>query len=343
VHQTSGSTSLPVRFHVTRESYEWRTAVMDRSYSWAGAEEGRRSIHIWAAPSAAASRSEHVKRAVHRMLQRRVYFDAFRAFGDDEFRACCRLIDAFRPETVVGYTGLVVDLARFVRDHPGALHHRPHAMVSAAEGLEAGQRDLLRTVLFDDVFLSYGSREFMNIGMECAHHTGYHLVSDNLYVEVVDDDGVPVEPGRTGRVVITDLHNDAAPFIRYEIGDLATMAPSDERCPCGRPFPLLRSVDGRRQDMVVRADGSRVTALYVTFAMRQFDWVEGWQVLQHAPGKITVRLLASSEPTPGQTAPLESLLREHIGADAYIRFERVRSLERRATGKVALVIDRPQP
>ena len=36
-HQTSGSTSLPIRFHITRESWEWRNAVVDRAYSWARA------------------------------------------------------------------------------------------------------------------------------------------------------------------------------------------------------------------------------------------------------------------------------------------------------------------
>jgi phenylacetate-coenzyme A ligase PaaK-like adenylate-forming protein len=49
VHQTSGSVGMAVRFYVMRESYEWRTAVSDRSYAVARAEEGRRSFHIWAA------------------------------------------------------------------------------------------------------------------------------------------------------------------------------------------------------------------------------------------------------------------------------------------------------
>ncbi len=342
VHQTSGSTSLPVRFHVSRESYEWRTAIMDRSYGWAGAEEGRRAVHVWAAEHGPASLATRVKRAVHRALQRRVVFDAFRGLGEDEMRACCALVDRFRPEALVGYTGILVDLARFVRDHPGVLRHRPRTMVSAAEGLQPGQRELLEEYLVREVFLSYGSREFMNIGMECEHHDGYHLVTDNLLVEVVDEDDRPVEPGRAGRIVITDLRNTASPLIRYEIGDIGVMEDPDAPCACGRPFPRLRSVEGRMQDMIETPEGRRVTALYVTYTMRQFDAVEGWQVVQHDAGRITVRVLARVPLDEVPVSAVEAMLRERLGPTMRIEFERVDSLVRRPTGKVALVMSQAE-
>ncbi len=342
VHQTSGSTSLPVRFHVSRESYEWRTAIMDRAYGWAGAEEGRRAVHVWAAGSGALSVAARVKRTVHRVLQRRVVFDAFRGMGEAELRACCRLIDRFRPEALVGYTGILVDLARFVRDHPGALHHRPRALVSAAEGLQPGQRELLEAHLVDEVFLSYGSREFMNLGMECEHHAGYHLASDNVLVEVVDASDRPVEPGCAGRIVVTDLRNTATPFIRYEIGDIGVLEDPEAPCACGRPFPRLRSVDGRMQDMVETPDGRRVTALYVTYAMRQFDAIEGWQVVQHDPAHITVRLLSREPLESIPVSAVETLLRERLGPAMRIAFERADALVRRPTGKVALVASRAE-
>jgi phenylacetate-CoA ligase len=75
--QTSGSTGHPVRFYVTRESYEWRTAVTDRAYAWAHAHEGVRSLHVWAADHTPVTRKQQIKRSVHLALQRRVYFDAF--------------------------------------------------------------------------------------------------------------------------------------------------------------------------------------------------------------------------------------------------------------------------
>jgi len=335
VRESSGSTGIPVHFHVTRESYEWRTAIMDRSYSWAGAEEGAKSLHVWGMDLKARPLKQRIKRLLHTSLQRRVYVEAYQSFTDAERAACCTLINRVKPHAVVGYTGMLVDVARYARDH-GALTWKPRTMVSAAEGLRCGQRELLEHHLVDEVFHSYGSREFMNIGMECEKHTGYHIASDNLRVEVVDDTGQPVPAGEEGRIVITDFHNAATPFVRYEVGDIGVMALSDEACPCGRPFPLLKSVDGRMQDVIQTPNGP-ITAIYFTFTTQQFIWIEGFQVVQHAKSRVLLRLLTRAELTPERLAPLETKLRAKLG-EMTIDYERVDELSRRRSGKVELVI-----
>ncbi len=334
VRQTSGSTGHPVKFHVTRESYEWRTAVTDRAYSWAHAEEGVRSLHVWAADHTPTSRKQQIKRSVHLALQRRVYFDAFQQFTDAERAACCALINRAKPDAIVGYAGMLVDLARYARDHQ-SLTWKARSLVNAAEGLQAGQRELLEKFLVREVFLSYGSREFMSIGMECDRHDGYHVHTDNLLVEVVDDAGKPLPPGEEGRIVVTDFHNAATPFIRYEIGDLGVMAP-DEPCACGRPFPRLARVDGRLQDVIHTPRGS-LSGLYITYTMRQFDWIDGYQVVQNARSRILIRLLTTATLNAERLAPVTAILREKLG-DMTIDYERVDALSRRRSGKVELVI-----
>ena len=340
VRQTSGSTGHPVRFHVTRESYEWRTAVTDRAYSWAHAEEGVRSVHIWAADHTPASRKQQLKRSVHLALQRRVYFDAFQSFTDSERAACCELINRVKPDAIVGYAGMLVDIARYARDHQ-ALTWKARTMVNAAEGLQSGQRELLEKYLVQEVFLSYGSREFMSVGMECDRHAGYHIHTDNLVVEVVDASGRPLRPGEEGRIVVTDFHNAATPFIRYEIGDMGVMGP-DEPCACGKPFPRLASVDGRLQDMIYTPRGP-ITGLYITYTMRQFEsWIDGYQVVQSARNRILIRLLTGASLTAERLAPVTALLREKLG-DMTIDYERVDALSRRKSGKVELVISTLSP
>jgi len=339
VHQTSGSTGLPVRFHITRASYEWRTAIMDRSYSWARAEEGQRSFYIWAGAQKAPPLMHRLKRALHLSLQRRTFFDAFRQFGEEERAQCCRMINRTRPTSIVGYTGMLVDLARFARDNPGALIWKPKTMVNAAEGLLDGQRELLENNLVDEVFLSYGSREFMNIAMECEAHNGYHIVTDNIVVEVVDDSGGVLPAGEPGRIVVTDLRNLATPFIRYEIGDYGTLA-TDEPCSCGRPFPRLLSIDGRQQDVIVAADGRKLTGLYITYLMRQFDWIDGYQVVQERVDKITIRLLTTVSLSPELEAPIRAGIEKKLGADMQVALEQVDELSRKANGKVELVISK---
>ena len=338
--KTSGSTGLPVTFHVTRESYEWRTAVTERGYRWSGAEEGSKTFFLWAGDQVAKPLTEHIKKSLHEKLQRRVFYDVFQVMGEREMSDCCRVINRFRPHTIVGYTSMLVELARYVRDHPNALRWRAPKLVNAAEAMQPGQRLMLQAHLVDEVFLAYGSREFMNVGMECSRHNGYHLHTDNLMVEVIDDDGRPVEPGQQGRLVITDLRNRATPFIRYEIGDYGSMAPAGDgdTCPCGLPFPRLKTVDGRLMYVVYAADGRKLTGLFVPYIMSQFKWIEGYQVVQDEPGRVTIRLLTREELTPERTAPVAGLLASKLGPDMSVSFERVDALQRQPGGKVDLVV-----
>jgi phenylacetate-CoA ligase len=342
-HATGGSTGQPFRFFITRASFEWRSAVSDRGYAWALAEEGRRSFYVWGTAIHKQGWKQRIKEGVHHWLQNRQYFDSFH-FDDVAKAECCRQLNRFKPVALVGYSGNLIELARYVQRNPGQLTWRAKTVVTAAEGLRPGMRALLEAHLADEVFMSYGSREFMLIGMECKQHDGYHIASDNLYVEVVDDDGRPLPPGELGRIVVTDLHNIATPFIRYEIGDLGVMGAGgcglqSSACPCGLPFPVLKSVEGRLQEVIVRADGEKLTALFIPHLMKEFGWVDGYQVVQPEPGTMTMNLVTGDTSWAEKTGEIEGHLREKLGEGMAIGFERVEALEKNASGKTPIVLN----
>jgi phenylacetate-CoA ligase len=72
---------------------------------------------------------------------------------------------------------------------------------------------------------AYGTAELGIIGYEVPEISGY-VVSDNLYVEVVDPtSGQNVGEGEVGEVVVT-LFDTHYPLIRYGTGDLGALAPT---------------------------------------------------------------------------------------------------------------------
>lgn len=337
VHATGGSTGSPTRFYVTRESYEWRTAVSDRAYAWAGAQEGQRSVYVWGTPVYPQGLAARIKAHTHHWFQRRAYFDSFH-FGEAEKEACCRLINRTRPHALVGYAGNLVELAEYVQRHPSSLSWKARTAVTAAEGLAPGRRELVKGRLADELFMSYGSREFMLIGMECHEHRGYHVAADNVWAEVVRDDGTPAAAGETGRILVTDLRNDANPFVRYEIGDLGTIAVEDDVCPCGLPFPLLASVDGRVQETILLPNGEKLTALFIPHMMKEFEWIRRYQVVQESDRSIRIRVVADDELGPALTDRVEEALRPKVGPDMSIGFERVDHLQKTPSGKTPIVV-----
>jgi phenylacetate-CoA ligase len=100
----------------------------------------------------------------------------------------------------------------------------------------------------------YSTEEVGTIGVECTQvPDAYHVCESGLIVEVSEADAVMVDGQRLGHVLITALHSYATVFIRYDVGDLASLAP---RCACGHDGPTLSNVRGRSKAYITHANGA---------------------------------------------------------------------------------------
>lgn len=96
---------------------------------------------------------------------------------------------------------------------------------------------------------SYSMALCMPIARSCRHNNGLHLMDDFVYAEVVDpDSGEPLPIGDKGELVLTHLHKQAAPLLRYRTGDLTVL--ERRQCACGRELTMPQSVIGRTDEML---------------------------------------------------------------------------------------------
>ena len=103
-----------------------------------------------------------------------------------------------------------------------------------------------------DAFNSYGLSEMNGPGVafECTEKEGMHLWEDSYLLEVVDpSSGELVEDGVEGELVLTTLHREGMPIIRYRTGDIASVYP--DACPCGRTHRRISRIKGRSDDMLI--------------------------------------------------------------------------------------------
>src|SRR5258708_28519072 len=124
----------------------------------------------------------------------------------------------------------------------------------------------------------------MLLGAECDRHTGLHLPTEHLLVEVLADDGRPTHDGEEGNVVVTDLYNYGMPFVRYANGDRAIAGWG--ACSCGRGLPLLKRVVGRRLDILTTPDGRMIPGELFLHVLRDFPSVQRFQVVQERSDQI---------------------------------------------------------
>jgi putative adenylate-forming enzyme len=175
----------------------------------------------------------------HRFLR----LDARTPIGD-----LVEALNAFRPESLTTYPSTAALLAE--RQLAGELRIAPRVIATGGEVRTPEMEKRIVDAWSRRPFNIYGATEMSAYtAVECDRHAGLHLFEDQILIEVVDDDYRPVPDGEAGsRLLITNLYNRTQPLIRYELNDLVTVSP--DPCPCGRPFPLLKSVEGRSDDVL---------------------------------------------------------------------------------------------
>jgi phenylacetate-CoA ligase len=290
---TSGTTGAPLVFAYDQDSEYWRQAIKHRGYGWAGYQLGDRALHFWGAPTVTKSSLQtRAKVAIDRRLRRESYVYCTDR-SEEHLAEVVRLIRKQRPQVLVCYAQAGAALARYIAE-TGARAWDDIPVIAAAERLFPADRASLIEAFGPHVFETYGNREVMLIAAECEAHQGMHSSMENLIVEVLvreHDRHRPAEPGELGEVVVTDLHNYGAPFIRYVTGDLAIQGATG-RCQCGRSLGMLQRVEGRTTETLRDGAGRAVGGLFFNVMFVSLaDKVREFQVIQRKNRAIEVKIV----------------------------------------------------
>jgi phenylacetate-CoA ligase len=335
---TSGTTGAPLVFGYDVGSEYWRQAIKLRGYAWAGYRPGDRSLHFWGSPTVQPPPlAKRLKASLDHMIRREHYVDCTER-SEEQLRRVVQALRKQRPTALICYAQAGAALARHINEN-GSRDWDDISVIAAAERLFPNDREQLAQAFGPRIFETYGNREVMLIGAECEAHEGMHLSMENLIVELVVRDGErhrPALEGELGEVVITDLHNYGAPFIRYLTGDQAVQC-SSVRCDCGRSLRRLARVEGRTTDTLRDGAGRAVSGLFfnVLFAALA-DQVREFQVVQRKDGAIDLKLV----PTRQFEAGLLEQLRRHCGRHipgVELRTQLVSQLQPDRGGKLRVV------
>ena len=332
---TSGSTGTPVTFWHGRETARsWYALMEARWRRWNGVSRHDR----WALVGGQLVVPTHRNRppfwiwnaGLHQLYLSSYHLNAEHAA--DYFRA----LRDYGPAYLWGYASSLSTLAAFAEDQK-LEPPRLKVVISNAEPLLPYQRALINRVFGCPVRDTYGMCEMLAGASECEAGR-LHLWPEAGLVEVLDDHSdTPVPPGTAGRLVLTGLLNRAMPLIRYEVGDRGVMAPPSDPCPCGRSLPVLQSIEGRMDDMVVTPDGRQVGRLDPIF--KGALPVREAQIIQEALDHIRILVVPASGFAAHHREELKQALRARLG-EMRVEVEEVSVIPRSANGKLKGVISK---
>jgi phenylacetate-CoA ligase len=272
VSRTSGSTGKPISIYMTQREDEYRKAKHLRAQT----ALGQKPWDKWVTITSPLHFAETTR--LQRLLK---LYGVYAVSAFDNVEEQISRIERLKPDVLDGYSNSILLLAKEVKKR-GTCRINPKFLVSGAELIGEGSRRLVEEVFGVPFYDQYGSNEFERLAWQCKEKKEYHIDADSVVMQFVDENGEEVAPGKEGEVVCTSLFNYAMPFIRYSLDDIGI--PSDKAgCSCGRVFPLMKVLEGRKTSLLTLPSGRTLAPfafILVVWTFEHYDMIDLFRVVQ---------------------------------------------------------------
>ncbi len=332
VHKTSGSSGTPLIFAKDKYAHALTWALFMERYRWFNINAASsKQARFYGIPISGIG---HYKERIKDILGNRFRFSVF-DLSDKEFEKNLNKFKSSSFQYINGYTSVIVQFAKYLEKRKINLKDICPSLkvcITTAEMLFEEDKTLLENFLGIPVVNEYGSAELGLIAFN-NDHGDWVVNSEDLYIEILDENDKPLPLGREGRMVITSLYNLAHPFIRYDIGDIGAL---DEKSTLKNP--VLKKLQGRTSDIAILPSGKKAAGLtfyYVTKAVINDDTnVKEFIIEQHEVDTFKI-IYSSDKPLSYyvKTAVLKSI-NQYLEPALNISFERRDVLKRTKAGKL---------
>lgn len=271
------------------------------------------------------------------ILMRVEYVSAF-DLSDCVLDKYLQLIEDKRLNYVMGYAGSLFCLAE--RAIKVGFNRRMKGFVSWGDNMYAHYRIKIEEAFHCKVTDTYGCGEGIQIAAQCGMGDGaYHIFMPHVVVEIVDDDGLPVNPGEVGNILLTRLDAGAMPLIRYKVGDIGRKSTIDT-CPCGRGLEMLSKIEGRDTDIIVTPNGNRLIVHFFTGIFEYYQSIDTFKIIQEKVGEIIVEIVPKSDFRKEDWEKLKREILEKGDHDLQIQLRIVKEIPLEKSNKRRFVVSK---
>ncbi|HLZ63038.1 MAG TPA: F390 synthetase-related protein [Ktedonosporobacter sp.] len=172
----------------------------------------------------------------------------------------------------------------------GSLHIRPDRLISVAEVLEDQDQDRLQRTFSAPVHQIYQCTEGF-LATSCVKGS-LHIQEDVVALQFE-----PLPDGERVMPIVTDLWRRTQPIIRYRLNDILQLDPAP--CACGSPFRVIRSIEGRSDDVCYFETLSGDIRPFFPDTIRRMlllasPQIIDYQVIQERCGQLRIHLAVST-------------------------------------------------
>lgn len=275
---SSGSSGVQSYSYVEKKFKFYLQGVQTHWYMWSGYKIGDAVLQFGISPNRIFPKN------IKDLFYNVHYLNSF-ALDETKLLEVAKVVKKKNIKYIIGYPSAINEFAKVLIKNQ--LNYKIEGVISLGDKLFPHFRKN-----FDDGFLNpviidtYGCAE--GILMACSFDLDYYyIMSPNVVIEIVDDNGNPVPDGCLGHVVVTSLTSFAMPLIRYKLGDLAIKLPKD-KYPKNKKFnyPLLEKIVGRETDVVLTPNGRTLIVHSFTGIVEYYPEIKQFKIYQEVRESI---------------------------------------------------------
>lgn len=193
------------------------------------------------------------------------------------------------------------------------LKTKPKALVSSAMRLFPELKKELEEKFECPVVDIYSMNEARAIAVGVDE--GHRLLTPDLYVEILDEDGNTCAPNTRGEIVLSGGWNPFLPLLRYRTGDYASLDLSGD-------VPVLVNLEGRQPVLFYDSHGRAINNIDVTHILKPFPLTQ-IQLHQNKDGSFIFKARGREL----DLNAIEEALRKLFGEDAEITLQELTNIE----------------
>ncbi len=317
---SSGRQRLKVNFG--NQPWDWVEAVYLRNLIIQGYRPFRKQHNYW-----------YEKRK--NKIRRNIFVPKENILYERSFEEQLEELESTSHDYIIYYPIVLFTLAKKALQSDRNYDISPKAIFTQGEVLTPTMRETIQEAFKAPVHDNYGCTEFHRIAWECPEGDGYHLCSNSVLIEILDENGEEVSAGERGRLVGTTLVNHVTPLVRYDLGDVVMKM--ENKCACGKSFPKIKKVEGRARNFF-DAKNSVVSPYEIIDTLAKYRDLLVFQLVKQ-DGEVTLKYVPNSNFQQETLKDVEGDLKEVLGIRE-IEFHEVGELDITEGGKIVSVKNR---
>ena len=308
-HASGGSTGIPTEVWQGPKEIGWGESGTEYFMRTIGVPEGSRIAYFWGHhldPKA----TDSLRDRIHGFQTNTRWFDCLR-LDDKKLESYHEAFSNWRPQCIIAYASALGSLAEFILERGIKPNYPQQCFVTGAEKLWAKHREAVTNAFGKPVHERYGARDAGGLGFQLFPQKtlSYHLDWQNVLIEPATNDEVT-------EILVTKLHADGMPMIRYRLGDLGRFRAGSRP---GQPSLMLDEVAGRVVDRIWSSDGRWVSGLEIPHLLKDFP-IQQFLFLQRADYSVDLQIVPQSGFSETSSREIQSILALNLpGLEVKIR------------------------